>query len=100
MAGQIFDGFYRTRGDQRIVAATLAASTALTVAEGATFALVQAIGGALWYRLTGSAASSADSHRLASGETTWIAGGLTNVRIIRDDAAAQAQITYLSEKNN
>ena len=70
-------------GYQQISAATLATAQKLTIPTGATFAIVQAVGGNLVWRDDGTAPTAAGvGMQLASGASLPVGGDLATIQFI------------------
>lgn len=80
----VIDGPLPTcKGYQRISAATLAASTGLTVPNNTTLVLLQAEGGDLRWRADGNAPTATVGMRLQSGSEMLYAAGDTDIAALR-----------------
>lgn len=75
---------------------SLAASAALTVPSGATYALLQAEGQAVRWRDDGTAPTATIGMTLQAGGELRYDGALQNIRFIQTAATATLNVSYYS----
>lgn len=82
------------RGDQYISSATLATATALTIPDGAKYALIQAEGQAVRWRGFGLIPTATQGTKLAADADIFYTGDLAKIRFIRVADGASLNIQY------
>lgn len=81
-----------SKGYQQLT--SLSTSTALTVPTDARFALIQAESQSIRIRLDGTDPGPGTGILIAAGDSMWIPGNLSGVRLIEETASATGNVDY------